>query len=148
MKAHWDAWYTTKDIEDLASRGVEMVRLPVGDWTLMPYGPYVGCMDGAADRVQWMLDTCAQNNIKVLIDVHAMKDSQNGFDNSGQAKHVEWIDDTHFSHWPNQQANWMGNWNLETNKYDVLNYDNLDHALDVAEGILGKWGSHSAFGAF
>jgi len=28
-----------------------MVRLPVGDWTLKPYGPYVGCMDGAADKI-------------------------------------------------------------------------------------------------
>ena len=42
----------------------------------------------------------------------------------------------------------MGNWNSTTNKYDILNYDNLNHALDVAEGILGRWGSHSAFGAF
>jgi len=42
----------------------------------------------------------------------------------------------------------MGNWNLETSKYDVLNYDNIDHALDVAEGLLGKWGSHSAVAAF
>lgn len=24
----------------------------------------------------------------------------------------------------------------------------MNHALDVAEGILGKWGSHSAFAAF
>ena len=64
-------------------RKVEIVRLPIGDWTLKPYGPYVRCMQGAADRVQWMLDTCAKYNIKVLVDVHAMKDSQNGFDNSG-----------------------------------------------------------------
>ena len=78
-----------------------MVRLPVGDWTLQPYGPYVGCMDGSADRVQWMLDTCAKYNIRVLVDVHAMKGSQNGFDNSGQARKVEWIDEDHFSHWPN-----------------------------------------------
>ena len=125
-----------------------MVRLPVGDWTLRPYGPYIGCMDGAADRVQWMLDTCAKYNIQVLVDVHAMKDSQNGFDNGGQAMKVEWKNETHFSHWPNREANWMGNWNMETSKYDALNFDNLNHALEVAEGILGRWGSHSAFGAF
>lgn len=75
MRAHWDAWYTEQHISDLADRGVEIVRLPIGDWTLDPYGPYVGCMDGAADKVQWMLDTCAKYNIKVLVDVHTMKDS-------------------------------------------------------------------------
>jgi glucan 1,3-beta-glucosidase len=61
-----------------------MVRLPVGDWTLDPYGPYVGCMDGADEAIDWMFDTCARYNIKILLDVHAMKGSQNGFDNSGQ----------------------------------------------------------------
>ena len=33
------------------SKGVKRVRLPIGDWTLTPYGPYVGCMDGAADYI-------------------------------------------------------------------------------------------------
>lgn len=51
MKAHWDNWYTEDHIKALADRGVEIVRLPIGDWTLNPYGPYVGCMDGADERV-------------------------------------------------------------------------------------------------
>ena len=51
MRAHWDAWYHENDIKDLAERGVEMVRLPIGDWTLNPYGPYVGCMDGAEQKI-------------------------------------------------------------------------------------------------
>ena len=75
MRAHWDAWYTEANISALADRGVEIIRLPVGDWTLDPYGPYVGCMDGAAEKIDWFYDTCAKYNIKVLMDVHAMKDS-------------------------------------------------------------------------
>ena len=93
MRAHWDSFYTEQHIADLAKRGVEMVRLPIGDWTLNPYGPYVGCMDGAADKVQWMYDTCQKYGIKVLLDVHAMKDSQNGFDNSGKTSEMRWTDD-------------------------------------------------------
>ena len=80
MQAHWKSFYTADHIKDLADKGVKMVRLPIGDWTLKPYGPYVGCMDGAEDWIQWMFDTCAENGIEVLLDVHAMKDSQNGFD--------------------------------------------------------------------
>ena len=67
-----------------------MVRLPIGDWTLKPYGPYVGCIDGAEDWIQWMFDTCAKHGIKILLDVHAMKGSQNGFDNSGMTNRVIW----------------------------------------------------------
>jgi len=52
-----------------------MVRLPIGDFTLSPYGPYVGCTDGAAEKIMWMLDTCAKYNITVLLDVHTMRDS-------------------------------------------------------------------------
>jgi glucan 1,3-beta-glucosidase len=86
MRAHWETWYTESIIANLSTRGVEMVRLPVGDWTLNQYGPYIGCMDGAADYIDWLFETCAKYNITILMDVHCRKDSQNGFDNSGQAK--------------------------------------------------------------
>lgn len=59
MRAHWDAWYTEDHIKKLSERGVEMVRLPIGDWTLDPYGPYIGCMDGAEDKITWFFDMCA-----------------------------------------------------------------------------------------
>ena len=51
MRSHWNAWVSEKDIKGLADRNVEIVRLPIGDWTLKPYGPYIGCMDGAADKI-------------------------------------------------------------------------------------------------
>ena len=41
-------------------------------------------MDGAADKIEWALDHFAKHNIKVLLDVHGVKGSQNGFDNSGR----------------------------------------------------------------
>jgi len=55
MQAHWEAWVNEDYIAQLAARGVEVVRLPIGDWTFNPYGPYksqddgvtAGCMDGA-----------------------------------------------------------------------------------------------------
>jgi glucan 1,3-beta-glucosidase len=48
MRAHWDSWVTEDHLKALSEREVEIVRLPIGDWTLNQYGPYVGCMDGAA----------------------------------------------------------------------------------------------------
>jgi glucan 1,3-beta-glucosidase len=92
MRSHWDNWVTEAHIKGLADREVEVVRLPIGDWTTTPYGPYIGCMDGAAEKIEWFLDTAAKYGLKVLLDVHALKDSQNGFDNSGQALDLEWVD--------------------------------------------------------
>jgi len=75
MKEHWDKFYTDDYIKDLSLKGIERIRLPIGDWTMNPYGPYKGCMDGAEDQIQWVLDTCAKYNIGVLIDVHTARDS-------------------------------------------------------------------------
>jgi len=111
MRAHWDAWVTEEHVKALSEREVEIVRLPIGDWTLTPYGPYVGCMDGAAEKINWFMEMCAKYNIKVLLDVHALKDSQNGFDNSGKAADVIWSDESHFNHWGVENASWMGTWN-------------------------------------
>jgi glucan 1,3-beta-glucosidase len=75
MRAHWETWFTEKDVKNLADRNVTMVRLPIGDWTLDPYGPFVGCMNGSEEKIQWMFDMCAKYNIDVLLDVHAVKGS-------------------------------------------------------------------------
>jgi len=75
MRAHWDTWFTKAYIQVLAQRHVEIVRLPIGDWTTVAYGPYIGCMDGAAEKIDWFMDTAAKYGIKVLLDVHAIKDS-------------------------------------------------------------------------
>jgi len=96
MRAHWDSWYNETHIEQLAERGIKRVRLPIGDWTINQYNHYKGCMDGAAEKIEWMLDTCFQHQIGVLLDVHTARDSQNGFDNSGLRQNTTWKNDTYF----------------------------------------------------
>ena len=140
MRAHWDSWITEDHVKDLADRGVKMARLPVGDWTLRQYGPYVGCMDEAEDKIQWFLDTCSKYGIDVLLDIHCVKDSQNGFDNSGQAREVTWSDESHFVH--NDVANWMGEWNGTS--YESINYANIEFAIDTVSMLLDRWGNHPA----
>ena len=34
MRAHWDEWLKEEHFSQLAERGVELVRIPIGDWTL------------------------------------------------------------------------------------------------------------------
>jgi glucan 1,3-beta-glucosidase len=70
MQAHWSTFLDEQYIEELAKRKVERVRLPIGDWSINPYGPYVGCVDGSAEWIDKMMDWCAKRNISVLIDVH------------------------------------------------------------------------------
>lgn len=80
MKTHWLYWMNMDRpknnlIKQLADRGVKRIRLPIGDWTMKQYGPYVDCMEGVLDRVKWLMDLCFQYGIGVLVDVHAAKGS-------------------------------------------------------------------------
>jgi len=143
LRAHWNSWYTETQFEEMAAREIEIVRLPIGDWTLKPYGPYVGCTEGADDAIQWFLDTAAKYNIKVLLDVHAVRGSQNGFDNSGLANQTHWIDENNFSHWPTAYGEWMGKY-IDNCQYESINMDNIAFALDTVDGLLERWGQHPA----
>ena len=51
MRGHWKNWIDESWMDKLAERGIERVRLPLGDWTINQYGPYVDCMEGAAEQV-------------------------------------------------------------------------------------------------
>jgi len=106
----------------------------------------VGCTDGAAEKIEWALDVFAKYGIKVLLDVHAWKDSQNGFDNSGKASDLEWFDETHFQHWPIQNASWMGHYNGQ--EYDVINTENIKLALENIRLLMERYGHHPAVYAF
>jgi len=106
LREHWDTWITEDTFVQMKAREVEIIRVPIGDWTLKPYGPYVGCTDGAEDKVTWILDMGKKYDIKVLLDVHAVIGSQNGFDNSGQATNTTWTDENDFDHWEHAWAGW------------------------------------------
>ena len=144
MRSHWDNWVTEDHIKGLADRKVEVVRLPIGDWTLNQYGPYKGCMDGSDDKISWFLDTAAKYNLKVLLDIHAAKGSQNGFDNSGKAWQLNWLNETHFQHWSMLNASWMGHWDIDTQQYTSIDNTNIQNSVNVVEALMNKWGNHPA----
>ena len=94
MRAHWDSWFNETHMKGLKDRGIEIIRVPVGDWSIKEdqYGPYVGCMDGSQEKIDWIFDMADKYEIKILLDVHALKGSQNPFDNSGRCMDLQWTD--------------------------------------------------------
>jgi hypothetical protein len=91
LRRHWESWVTQDIIKELAESGaVNSLRVPVGDFMFEPYGPYIGCTDGALDYLDTLLDWAHGYGLSVLLDVHTQKDSQNGFDNSGLTMGFQW----------------------------------------------------------
>ena len=153
LRRHWEKWVTEDIIQMMAASGaVNSLRLPVGDFQFVPYGPYPGCVDGGLDYVDRLLDWAYSNGLTVLLDVHTMKDSQNGFDNSGKSMGFAWTSAlssefaglTTFEHWPIRTAEWIGTFDPTTATYADTNYANMEHALQVIQAVVDRYAGHPA----
>lgn len=90
---HWDSFYTEQDFADIASKGFNMVRIPVGYWAFqtLPNDPYItNLQEHYLDKaISW----ARNNGLKVWVDLHGAAGSQNGFDNSGLRDSINFLDD-------------------------------------------------------
>ncbi|KAF2811704.1 glycoside hydrolase [Mytilinidion resinicola] len=88
LKEHWESYFTEDHVSELASYGINAIRIPVGFWAYDNKNtPYLKGADAYLDRaVQW----ARVNDMKVWVDLHGAPGSQNGFDHSGQKGSVHW----------------------------------------------------------
>jgi glucan 1,3-beta-glucosidase len=69
LKAHWESWITQDDFNEIASMGLNHVRIPIGYWALnpLPQDPYVqGQLPILDNAIIWARNA----SLKVLLDVH------------------------------------------------------------------------------
>ncbi|KAL3664663.1 hypothetical protein V7S43_010412 [Phytophthora oleae] len=152
LRIHYATWVTEADIKEMAEAGVNSLRVPVGDWMFKPYEPYAGCTDGAVEELDRVADLSAKYNIELLLDIHGLVGSQNGFDNSGKTSTVKWtstistqpVGATMFEHWPVRTAEWVGNFDAELGTYTSINYEHMVHSLDTVVAIVEHYASHPA----
>lgn len=85
-QAHLDSFITEDDFKWLADRAVKFIRLPVGYWALKAGGDY----PSTRAKLDWAMGMAEKYNIHVLIDLHAVKGSQNGKVHSGRIGKIEW----------------------------------------------------------
>lgn len=83
---HLASFITEADFKWLATNGINALRLPVGYWSLNGDTPYIE----VASYIDWAFDMASKYNLKVLLDFHAARGSQNGNDHSGQIGSANW----------------------------------------------------------
>lgn len=132
LRRHWKTWVTEEQIMKIAITGADTIRIPVGDWMFIPYEPYIGCYDGALNELNRAIHLCKKYGMKVLLDIHAIQNSQNPFDNSGKTT-IRWTSSITFEHV--QTAGWIGKYNL-TDHTTTVNTSSILYALRVVEVIL------------
>lgn len=86
IEEHRNTFITEDDWKWLAKHNVTHVRLPVGYWALHDDGPY----KNVAKHLDWAFAMAEKYNIHILLDLHALKGSQNGEAHSGKFGSVNW----------------------------------------------------------
>ncbi|DAZ99759.1 TPA: hypothetical protein N0F65_003546 [Lagenidium giganteum] len=90
FEQHRANWITEGDIREIASRGLNAVRVPIGYW-IMGYDPadwsnheeYKIFAPGALKYLDTLINNwAARHNVAVIVSLHAHKGSQNGRDHS------------------------------------------------------------------
>jgi len=114
LRRHWAAWMRAEDMAKLAALGLDTVRIPVGDWMWRPYGAYAGCTNGSIAELDRAIGLAHAHGLKVLIDLHGVEMSQNGFDNSGNTSIVRWAADRRTFSYAPLASNWIGPWDEAT----------------------------------
>lgn len=94
LEKHWDQFIRKSDLEEMASLGINTVRLPIGYWTLgpkwvkdTPFAPYAKAYENSWKYVRRFIKWADELDIGVLVDVHGAYGSQNGQPISGDSEH-------------------------------------------------------------
>src|SRR5271170_2562723 len=86
LDRHRETFIQAADFRWIKNCGLNAVRLPVGYWALEAPKPYIEC----ARFIDFALDQCSRNGLKLLLDLHGAPGSQNGWDHSGRSGEIGW----------------------------------------------------------
>ena len=86
MKAHRDTYVTEEDFRYLADQGLNTLRLPVPYFVFGDRPPFIGCIEYVDRAMDW----AEQYGLRVLLDLHTVPYSQNGYDNGGITGVCKW----------------------------------------------------------
>ncbi|XP_024017545.1 probable glucan 1,3-beta-glucosidase A [Morus notabilis] len=93
LQEHWNNFVTEQDFRFMSANGLNAVRIPVGWWIAYdpnPPKPFVG---GSLQALDNAFNWAQKYGMKVIIDLHAVQGSQNGWEHSGTRDgYLEWGD--------------------------------------------------------
>lgn len=112
MKQHRDGYITKEDFQFIAEHGFHMVRIPIPYFVFGDCPPFIGCVEYLDLAFEW----AKLYGLQILLDLHTVPGSQNGYDNGGITGVCKW----------------------HKNPKDVA------FALDVLERLARRYGTHTS----
>jgi len=89
LKRHRDTFITEDDFLWIKEHNINTLRLPVGHWLFNAEYPYFEVKEYVDKAFVW----AKKYGLNIILDVHAAKGCQNGFDNGGLSGIMEWHKD-------------------------------------------------------
>lgn len=86
IKIHRSEYITERDFVTIKSMGMESVRIPVPYFIFGDRKPFIGCIEELDKAFNW----AEKYGLTILIDLHTVPLSQNGFDNGGISGVCKW----------------------------------------------------------
>lgn len=79
IKIHRSEYITERDFATIKKIGLNTIRIPVPYFIFGDREPFIGCIEELDNAFAW----AEKYGLKILIDLHTVPFSQNGFDNGG-----------------------------------------------------------------
>lgn len=86
---HRSEFITEADFIRIASAGLNLIRIPIPYFAFGDRPPFIGCITYLDKAFNW----AKAYDIKILLDLHTVPGSQNGFDNGGISGVCRWGQD-------------------------------------------------------
>ena len=86
MEKHRKSFIREEDFRFLSEQGINTIRIPIPFYIFGDRAPYLGCIE----YLDFALDMAEKYGQKILIDLHMVPGSQNGFDNGGICGVCKW----------------------------------------------------------
>ena len=86
IKKHRDTYVTEEDFRFISENRLNTVRLPVPYFTFGDRPPFVGCVEWIDKAFDW----AEKYGLQILLDLHTVPYSQNGYDNGGLTGVCHW----------------------------------------------------------
>lgn len=86
IQIHRSEYITERDFAAISSWGMNAVRIPVPYFIFGDCPPFIGCVEELDKAFNW----AEKYGLQILIDLHTVPGSQNGFDNGGISGVCKW----------------------------------------------------------
>ena len=86
IKVHRSEYISERDFATIARMGLNTVRIPIPYFIYGDRPPFIGCIEELDKAFSW----AEKYGLKILIDLHTVPMSQNGFDNGGISGVCKW----------------------------------------------------------